>query len=107
MRARSVSDRPVTLAAAPRMTKDRLEALDQPGAERVEPIEPGKVDVDGAGAGVPTAGVFDQALELGGALDRPGARYGERDMVALGGGGERSGAHRRPPTENAAVSLKP
>jgi hypothetical protein len=49
------------------------QALDQPGAERVEPIETREVDVDRARTGVAAACVLDQAFELGGALDGPGA----------------------------------
>ena len=84
-----------------------LQPLDQPGAERVEPLEPGEVDVDRARAGMPVARVLDQAFELGGALHRPGAGSQQRDVIALGSGGKRGGAHRVSPGERAAASRKP
>ena len=55
-----------------------LEALDQPGAERVEPIEPGEIDVDAARRLVAPRGVVDDVLELRGALGGPGAGCGQR-----------------------------
>ena len=84
-----------------------LQPLDQPRAERVEPLEAGEVDVDRARAGMPAARVLDQPFELGGALHRPGAGSKQRDMIALGRGGERSGAHRVGPGERAAAQRKP
>ena len=84
-----------------------LQPLDQPRAEGVEPLEPGEVDVDRARAGMPAARVLDQAFELGGALHRPGAGSQQRDVIALGCGGKRGGAHRVSPGERAAASRKP
>ncbi len=53
------------------------------------------------------ARVLDQPFELGGALHRPGAGSKQRDVIALGCGGERSGAHRVGPGERAAAQRKP
>ena len=72
-------------AAEPRLSEGSLQPLDQPRAERVEPLETGEVDVDRARAGMPAARVLDQAFELGGALHRPGAggTAARRDRLRL------------------------
>ena len=72
-------------AVEPRTDEGALEALDQPGAEGVEPLEPGEVDIDASRAAVAPGGVVDDSFELGGALGRPGAGRGKRQVFALGG----------------------
>jgi hypothetical protein len=57
------------------------QALDQPGAERVEPLDPHQVDRDARRLGSPPRGGDHQGLELVRVLDRPGA--GGRELEAL------------------------
>jgi hypothetical protein len=69
-----------------------LQALDEPGAERVEPFELGEVDIDGARAAVAAGRFLDDDLEVGRVLGRPGADGGEREAFAVGRAGQRGGA---------------
>ncbi len=75
--------------AAPRSAKVALEALDEPGAECVEPFEPGQVDVDAARVPVTARGGVDDDLQVGGALGGPRAGRGERQALAVDRAGER------------------
>ena len=54
--------------------KGALEALDQPGAEGIQSLELGEVDIDAARADMTPRGLVDDSFELGGAVGRPGAR---------------------------------
>ena len=58
-----------------------VEPLDQPGAEGVEPLESGEIDVDAARACVAAGGVVDDLLKLGGALGGPRAGCGRAPAV--------------------------
>ena len=69
------------------------EALDEPGAEGVEPFESGEVDIDASRLSVAPGGVIDDSFELGGMLGRPGARGCKRQVLALGGHGEPGSVH--------------
>src|SRR2546430_10126903 len=53
------------------------QALHQPGAERVQPVDPAHVDRDAADLLPARAGRVDQRLERAGVLDRPRARGGK------------------------------
>ena len=68
------------------------EALDQPGAERVEPFEPGEIDVDPAGGLVTARGLLNDRFEGDRGVGRPGAGGGKGHAVALDPAGDRSGA---------------
>ena len=63
--------------------KRAVEALDEPCAERIEPVEPGEIDVDAARRLVTRGRVVDDCLELGGALGDPGAGCDQTDAFAV------------------------
>ena len=63
--------------------KSAVEALDEPGAERIEPIEPGEIDIDAARRLVTRGRVVDDCLELRGALGDPGAGCDQTDAFAV------------------------
>ena len=66
---------------APRCER-ALEALDQPGAERVQPFEFCEIDVNAARVLVAAGGGIDDSLKLCGALSRPRAGSDERHALA-------------------------
>ena len=86
--------------------KRPIEALDEPGAESIQPVEPGEIDVDAARRPVTRGGVVDDRLELRGALGDPGAGCDKADAFAV----ECRDKRRRSPLERAspaAVILAP
>ena len=65
-----------------------LQALDEPGAERVEPFELGEVDIDAARAAVAAGRFLDDDLEFGRVFGGPGAEGGEREAFAVDRAGQ-------------------
>ena len=82
-------------------------ALDQPGAESIQSLELGEIDIDAARADMAPRGLVDDSFELGGAVGRPGARRHQRQTFAVGGGGERGGAHGLMPNAGARAARDP
>ncbi len=63
--------------------KAARQPLQQPGAERVEPVDPAHIDDDAFdAAGVPGRGI-DLRLQAAGVLGHPGAGTGELEPLAL------------------------
>jgi len=80
-----------------------LEALDQPSAECVQPLQPGEVNIDTARADMAPRRLVDDLFKLGGALRRPGTRSHQGQTFAVGLGSERDSAHGPKPDDRAAA----
>ena len=62
--------------------KSAYQPLQQPGPERVEPLDPSHVDVDAFDQAVAVDQPLDQRLEVAGMLGRPRSAGGERQALA-------------------------
>jgi len=69
--------------------KSAAQALDQPGAEGVDALQPAEIDVDRSRTGIVACGLVDEPFQLGGALCGPGAGGDEVEPLALDAGGAR------------------